>query len=156
MKKIAKIIFNFLYFLDIISRKLFKKGFLIFFKDFLETRSYTEIQISDNKLKFFTPNETNKWRVDTLFLKEPETLEWIDTFDNNKEFIFWDIGANIGLYSIYASIKHKNVSVVSFEPSTSNLRILSRNVSINKLQDKIKINQLPLTDIENKYQSMNE
>jgi len=156
MKKIAKIIFSFLYFLDIISRKLFKKGFLIFFKDFLETRSYTEIQISDNKLKFFTPNETNKWRVDTLFLKEPETLEWIDTFDNNKEFIFWDIGANIGLYSIYASIKHKNVSVVSFEPSTSNLRILSRNVSINKLQDKIKINQLPLTDIENKYQSMNE
>ena len=51
--------------------------------------------------------------------------------------IFWDIGANIGIYSIYAALKHQHIQVVSFEPSTSNLRILSRNISINNLDEKI-------------------
>ena len=40
---------------------------------------------------------------------------------------------------------------MSFEPSTSNLRILSRNISINNLQKKIKIFQIPLTDKKNTF-----
>ena len=54
----------------------------------------TECKYGKKSICLGEATETNKWRVDTLFLKEPETLEWIDTFDNNKEFIFWDIGAN--------------------------------------------------------------
>ena len=50
----------------------------------------------------------------------------------------------MGFYSIYAAKIHKNIDVVSFEPSSSNLRILSRNISINNLEDKIGINTLPL------------
>ena len=42
--------------------------------------------------------------MDTYHTQEPETLEWIDTFDKSGDFIFWDIGANIGLYSIYNSL----------------------------------------------------
>ena len=94
--------------------------------------------------------------METFFTKEPETLEWIDSFDDNSKIIFWDIGANIGLYSIYAALKFKNIEVVSFEPSTSNLRVLSRNISINKLENKIKINQFPLTNKENQYLMMKE
>ena len=52
---------------------------------------------------------------------------------------------------IYAALKHSNIEVVSFEPSTSNLRILSRNISINGLEKRIKINQFPLSNVENKY-----
>ena len=65
---------------------------------------------------------------------------------DSEKSIFWDIGSNIGLYSIYASTIHENLNVISFEPSTSNTRILSRNISINKLSDKIRIFQLPLCD----------
>ena len=61
------------------------------------------------------------------------------------------MGANIGLYSIYAALKYSDIEIISFEPSTSNLRILSRNISINKLEEKIKINQLPLTKDQNQY-----
>ena len=61
------------------------------------------------------------------------------------------MGANIGLYSIYAALKYPDIEIISFEPSTSNLRILSRNISINKLEEKIKINQLPLTKDQNQY-----
>ncbi len=89
-------------------------------------------------------------------MKEPETLEWIDSFDNKSKIIFWDIGGNIGLYSIYAALKYPNIEVVTFEPSTSNLRVLSRNISINKLEEKIKICQFPLTDRNNSFLMMKE
>ena len=46
--------------------------------------------------------------------------------------------------------------VTSFEPSTSNLRILSRNISINNLHDKILISQFPLNDQKNSFLEMNE
>ena len=88
--------------------------------------------------------------------KEPETIEWIDSFDQSKKIIFWDIGANIGIYSVYAATKFNNIEVVSFEPSTSNLRVLSRNISINNLQSKIKIVNQPLSQERNKFSQFNE
>jgi len=156
MKYIAKIIFYLINFFDVFLQKVFNKKFLFFLKDLIENKSYTEKEVSNKKIVFFTPNSITKWRVDTLFTKEPETISWIDSFDGRENFVFWDIGANIGLYSIYAALKFKNISVVSFEPSTSNIRVLSRNISINNLQEKIIINQLPLSDKENQYLLLNE
>ena len=83
-------------------------------------------------------------------------LRWIDNFKEIDKLIFWDIGANIGLYSIYNALKNKTSTTISFEPSTSNLRCLSRNISINNLENKIKVFSLPLTNIENKFFIMNE
>ena len=97
-----------------------------------------------------------EWRVNTFFTKEPETLEWIDNFKSEKKFILWDIGANIGLYSIYAALKHSNCEIISFEPSTSNLRTLSRNISINNLENRVKIFTNPLTNQTNKFLTMKE
>ena len=84
-----------------------------------------------------------------MFDKEPETIQWINNFDKTKKIIFWDIGANIGLYSIYAATKFKEIEVIAFEPSTSNTRVLSRNISLNKLTNKINIFQLALSDTPN-------
>lgn len=79
---------------------------------------------------FAVPNWLCRYRVDTFSSKEPETLEWINGFP--EESIFWDIGANIGLYSIYAAKKNR-CRVFSFEPSVFNLEFLARNVSLNSL-----------------------
>ena len=155
-RKILFIIYKFLYFLNFLFQKITNINFLLLLKDFIENDSYQSIKILNKDIIFFIPNLISKWRVDTFFSKEPETLEWIDSFDYQDKIIFWDIGANVGLYSIYAAIKHTDIEVVSFEPSTSNLRILSRNISINKLEKKIKINQFPLSDKENKYLIMKE
>ena len=78
-------------------------------------------------------------------------LKWIDNFKEIDNLIFWDIGANIGLYSIYAAVKHREAKIISFEPSTSNLRSLSRNISINKFEDQITIHQLPLSKLKNQH-----
>lgn len=118
--------------------------------------SYKSILILDKKISFFVPNQLVQYRVDTFFTKEPETLNWIDNFEENEKSIFWDIGSNIGLYSIYAALKHKNMEIHSFEPSSSNLRVLSRNISINSLENRIKINQFPLTNKSKGFQIMME
>ena len=102
-------------------------------------------KISHNgiSMQFFIPNALNRYRVKTFSTKEPETLAWIELFD--KESVFWDVGANIGLYSIYAA-KHNNAEVYSFEPSVFNLELLAKNINSNGLSNKIKIFPLALSN----------
>ena len=155
-KKISYIIYRLLKMMDNILRFFVNRSFLIYFKDFIEDNAYKKINISNTKTSFFIPNRLVEWRVDTFFTKEPETLEWIDGFEKKNNLIFWDIGANIGLYSIYNVIKNKNSVSISFEPSSSNLRVLTRNISINRLEKNIKVFPLPLTNKVNQFQIMNE
>jgi tRNA G37 N-methylase Trm5 len=156
VKKLSYICFSLLVFLDKIFKIITKRSILIWFNDFIQERSYKSIKILDKEIKFFVPNQLLEWRVDTYFSKEPETLEWIDSFEKKENLIFWDIGANIGLYSIYNSLKHSKSTTIAFEPSSSNLRVLTRNISINNLEKNIKVVPIPLTNKENIFQEMNE
>ena len=94
-------------------------------------------------LSFYTPNQLNRYRVDSFSSKEPETLNWIDTM--TKGSVFWDVGANIGLYSCYAA-KRRGLRVFAFEPSVFNLEYLARNIFLNQLVDQVVIVPLPLSD----------
>ena len=154
-KKISNFLYIILSFIDSVLLIVLNKSFLIYFSEFYEKSSYKKVKILNKNINFFTPNQLIKWRVETIFSKEPETIEWINTFEKKKN-IFWDIGANIGLYSIYNSIKNKNSTTIAFEPSTNNLRVLSRNISINKLDNKIKIFTLPLTKDPLNFMRMQE
>ena len=116
LKKLSYILYQIIRFSDKFFYLITKKSFLFWFKDFIEEDSYKSIKILDKKINFFIPNQVTKWRVDTYFSKEPETLEWIESFQSEKKIIFWDIGSNIGLYSIYAALKHANIEIISFEP----------------------------------------
>ena len=91
------------------------------------------------------PTFLTRYRWKTFFTKEPETLDWIDRF-KKKESVFYDIGANVGLYSIYTLLTRNSQRVYSFEPSFFNLELLSRNIYSNKLNDNITIIPLPLND----------
>ena len=59
--------------------------------------------------------------------------------------VFVDVGANVGLYSIYAA-KKKNLQVIAFEPSVFNLELLARNLFLNDLQDHVTIAPFALSD----------
>jgi FkbM family methyltransferase len=95
------------------------------------------------QLKFAVPNALCEWRVETYSSKEPETLEWIDSIP--ADAVLWDIGANIGLYSVYAA-KKRGCSVYAFEPSVFNLELLARNIYLNGLSNKVCIVPLALSD----------
>jgi FkbM family methyltransferase len=94
-------------------------------------------------LKFVAPNSLCYWRAKTFSTKEPETLEWIDSIPKNNTL--WDVGANIGLYSVYAA-KKRNCRVWSFEPSVFNLELLARNIFINGLTEEVCIVPMALSD----------
>jgi FkbM family methyltransferase len=93
------------------------------------------VETQRGKLVFYCLGDLALWRARTLFIKEPETIEWIDSFKDGD--VFWDVGANIGVYSIYASIGRK-IQVLAFEPSASNYLLLNRNIQYNHLSDQIR------------------
>ena len=104
-KNLIKFLFTLLKFLDLVFRK--KKNFREFLYSLLRNNSILSCKIDKiNELNFFSPNYLSRWRVQTLFTKEADTIDWINNFDDNC--VFWDIGANIGIYSLYAAkIKKK-------------------------------------------------
>lgn len=94
-------------------------------------------------LVFAVPNPLCDWRARTFATKEPETLEWIDGIPESA--VLWDIGANVGLYTVYAA-RSRRCRVWAFEPSVFNLELLARNVYANDLTDRVCIVPLPLSD----------
>lgn len=110
-------------------------------------KSKSKIFISKDKQKFiefYTPTKVAGYRVKTFFKKEPETIEWMDRL-GKKDAIFFDIGSNMGGYSIYFAKKF-DAKVFSFEPSYKNLELMIKNLKINKLQNNISVIPNPLCD----------
>ena len=64
------------------------------------------------KPKFKSNNSLEKYRFNTLYSKEPETIFWIKQISNKETLI--DIGENIGIYSIFAG--KNNIKTYGVEP----------------------------------------
>jgi FkbM family methyltransferase len=92
---------------------------------------------------YATPNVFTKWRVDSLFKKEPDTIEWIRGFQPDDVFV--DIGANVGMYTIWAA-KTRRVRTFAFEPESQNYALLCRNIVMNGLTDTVVAYCLALSD----------
>jgi FkbM family methyltransferase len=88
-------------------------------------------------------NSHEEMRADTFYSKEPEMIEWIDSFTNDS--VFYDLGANIGIYSLYAATIHNNIKVYSFEPESQNFAKLCMNIFNNKLSN-MKPYQIGISD----------
>jgi len=73
-----------------------------------------------------------KNRVDRMFVKEKETISWIKTF--NKDSVFFDVGANIGIYCLYSALIRQN-NVYAFEPHMANYINLLDSINENKLSN---------------------
>jgi FkbM family methyltransferase len=94
----------------------------------------------------FRPRTRNDvFRYTTFFSKEEGTLQWLR--DNVREgVVLFDIGANVGLYSLYAARQADKVRVYSFEPHKINFSTLVENVLLNDLGGSIHPLAIPLGD----------
>lgn len=101
-----------------------------------------EIKTKYGIIKYYCFGYIPLWRSQTLFTKEPETIEWIDSMDKNDTL--WDIGANVGLYSVYAGLK--GMKVFAFEPSALNTFLISKNIEINNLKDNVMMFPIAVSD----------
>ena len=83
---------------------------------------------------FYVPSRPAAVRFETLFSKEPETIAWIADFETGG--IFVDVGANVGMYTIWAA-KHRNMRVHAFEPEAQNFATLNQNIRLNNLGQQV-------------------
>lgn len=94
------------------------------------SQSFEVLPVGDGRLKYTSASNLERYRIESIFEKEPETIAWIDGW-TLKAPVFWDIGANIGIFSLYAAHKHIDATVFGFEPVSVNFTALVRNVSAN-------------------------
>lgn len=87
-------------------------------------------KFGEHNVKFFTHNNTTRWRAETLLTKEPETIAWINGFSSSD--IFVDVGACVGTYTCYAGVQ-KNCFTLAIEGLPANLFELCRNIELNNL-----------------------
>ncbi len=69
------------------------------------------------------------WRAETFYTEEPETIRWLERMGHGD--VYWDIGANVGLYAIYAA-KFSGCRVFAFEPEAQNYALLIQNMVMNR------------------------
>lgn len=65
---------------------------------------------------------------------EPETVRWIDAAVREGD-VLWDIGANVGLYSVYAG--KRGARVFAFEPFAATYLQLAKNLVANGVDARV-------------------
>jgi FkbM family methyltransferase len=83
-------------------------------------------------------NWITQYRWQTFNTKEPETLDWVDRWVRDGDTVF-DIGANIGVYTIYAALRHPTARIIAFEPEYANAHLLRDNLLANSLQERVAV-----------------
>ena len=104
---------------------------------------HTELSANGVSVVYATPNSATRWRVETLFTKEPITIEWIAGFQAGEVLV--DVGANVGMYSIWAA-KTRGARVFAFEPESQNFALLNRNIVRNGLGRQVEAYCMALSD----------
>lgn len=106
-----------------------------------------------NGARFWVPNAPRdtlqNYQLSNLTFFEHEILKDLDQYLNSESVIL-DLGANIGNHSVYWGKVSKVKQIFSFEPVNATFRILSKNIQINNLTDKVKLYNYGLGDKSSK------
>jgi FkbM family methyltransferase len=85
------------------------------------------------------------WRAQTFFTEEPHTVAWLNRL--KPEDVYWDIGANVGMYAVYAA-KFRGCSTVAFEPESQNYALLVENIVMNGVAERCLPASIGVSDTE--------
>lgn len=104
-------------------------------------RGATQVDVEEDGqvYRFVCNNLQTLRRATTLLIKEPGTIRWLRE-QSKPGRIFLDIGANVGIYSIFAG-HHlgRDGHVYSVEPHLRNAVALMDNVIANELEERVSV-----------------
>lgn len=80
------------------------------------------------QLTLYCPSKASIYWARRGYASEPDTLRWIDNMEPGATL--WDIGANVGLYSLYAGLRG-GLNVLAFEANPWTYECLLKNVLDN-------------------------
>jgi FkbM family methyltransferase len=113
-----------------------------FESDFFSSKAY-EIVVEGRPIRYVDSTRLAYARLTSLFNKEPTTIPWLESFRPTDTVV--DIGANIGMYSIYAAA-FTGCRVFSFEPESLNYAELNKNIHVNGLHERVSAFCLAMDD----------
>ena len=83
-----------------------------------------------------------RWRAETFYTEEPQTISWLEAI--TRDDCLWDIGANVGLYSIYPA-RRSGCKVLAVEPEAQNFALLVENIVLNGVQQFVEASNLAIS-----------
>jgi FkbM family methyltransferase len=86
-----------------------------------------KVPYNGHELMYAIANDHTAWRVKTMFTKEVDTIAWIEGMREGEHFV--DVGANMGIYTIFAA--SRGLKVTAFEPEAQNYALLCRSIMFN-------------------------
>lgn len=98
-------------------------------RDFLTTRLKSNFVEVDKQKMFLDSSDSLRLSINGIYEEfETQIVKKII----NKDDVVFDVGANIGYYTlIFARLVSKSEKVFSFEPDPNNFELLKKNVAIN-------------------------
>lgn len=79
--------------------------------------------------------------------KEAEVRQYINDYVKDGD-VFFDVGANVGVFTLYCAKRYQQSKVFSFEPEHSNLGLLKDNVLANNLVGQVQITSVAVSDTQ--------
>jgi FkbM family methyltransferase len=107
------------------------------------TLPVVDLDVSGRKVSYVTTARGSQKRARTLTTKEPLTPVWIETFKPDEVYV--DIGANVGMYAIYAGVV--GARVFAFEPEALNYAELNKNIFVNDLHGRVTAYCMAISDL---------
>lgn len=100
---------------------------------------YATATVRTQQIDLLVSSDIEQYRLDSYETKEPETLDWLEQ-NIRSDSVFFDVGANVGLYSLYAASLSNEAKVFSFEPEAQNFSHLCQNVFRNRFSNIVPCN----------------
>lgn len=93
------------------------------------------IKCNNGRILKIMTNQTSYLTKFIFWERDYKKFEYTDIFIRlvKKIGTFYDVGANIGFYSLIAAAENKDIKVVAFEPAAGPLHYFRENIELNKI-----------------------
>lgn len=131
----------------LLSTKRFHEYRFLFWYKLYKLRGYRKFCVNDTSALFHIENVGDLFELLYIEKNERKVInDFLNSIEEYQSVTVFDIGANIGVYSIMADQTIPNAEIVAFEPYPTNAYQLIKNMKLNETN--VDIVQIAISDSE--------
>ncbi|MBA7654378.1 hypothetical protein ES703_62256 [subsurface metagenome] len=123
--------------------RLYKNWFEIISNHFKAGKDTTDLILRNGIRYKIHPRNTDMGLIQEI---HSENIYQIRRGDISRNGVVIDIGAHIGIFSVYAATQAEGVTVYSYEPDPDNHQLLLKNIEINRLESRVRPFNVAVSD----------